>query len=315
MNKSEANVLLIIITLFASLQYAFLGSVPEEFSSFAFLTVTNAIGLVIMLIFTLPIIRSEFYRITGKQILQGLVLSAELFGFNIFMLIGTAGASATMSSCVLSMYFIFIPPISLFVFKQKVSKECLIGITAVFIGLIFMMNGDLNGLLDVHILALIIADIFFAFYIITVGRFSIDSNPMVLSIGQLLFNTVFAFAGWSAETLITGNRMFIPNDSAFWGSVIYMSFFIRVFYGIVQIYAQRFVTPLNASLIFSTEIVMTMLMSPILSILFGTRPEEFTTLKIIGAIIIVAGVLLSDSDIFTKLISIFRKKKREEAVS
>ena len=62
-------------------------------------------------------------------------------------------------------------------------------------------------------------------------------------------------------------------------------------------YAQRYVSPLNTSLIFSTEIIITMLMSPVLALLFGTQPERITALRLAGAGVMVLGILLADPSV------------------
>ena len=93
--------------------------------------------------------------------------------------------------------------------------------------------------------------------------------------------------------------MSFPQSPAFWGSVIFISFFIRSLYSVVQIYAQRYVTALNTSLIFSTEIIMTMAATPVLNKLFELPAAEgnVTVHRIIGAVIMVVGILASDSSV------------------
>jgi len=91
----------------------------------------------------------------------------------------------------------------------------------------------------------------------------------------------------------------LPSAPAFWGSVIFISFFIRGLYSVIQIYAQRYVSALNTSLVFSTEIIMTMAATPVLSKLFNMQTEKgnFTVFRIIGAIVMVVGILVSDSSV------------------
>ena len=71
MNKLEANVSLLIITFFAAIQYAFLAGVPDSVSHFAFLCITNLIGLLL----TLMLFFGELFRIDARQVRQSLVLS------------------------------------------------------------------------------------------------------------------------------------------------------------------------------------------------------------------------------------------------
>ena len=94
---------------------------------------------------------------------------------------------------------------------------------------------------------------------------------------------------------------FVPLNPEFWGSVLYISFFIRGLYGIIQVYAQRYVSALNTSLIFSTEIIMTMAVSPLLSEFLGTPPDIISWPRIIGGVVIVIGILMTEPKFFGAL--------------
>ena len=295
MSKLEANISLFIITFFAAIQYAFLSGVPDTVSHFAFLCITNLIGFLIVL----AMFFNELFRLDANLVKQSALLSAELFGFNLFILIGASGLDTTITACVLSSYFVFVPPLAYLVFKQKPDRNSLVGIAIVLVGIFFMMNCNVRGLLKMNILYLLIADIFFAIYILTAGHFTAGSNPSILALGQLYFNFIFALVCWTAEMVLKKQTMSFPQSPAFWGSVIFISFFIRSLYSVVQIYAQRYVTALNTSLIFSTEIIMTMAATPVLNKLFELPAAEgnVTAYRIIGAVIMVVGILASDSSV------------------
>ncbi|MBO7622226.1 MAG: hypothetical protein J6T06_17070, partial [Victivallales bacterium] len=98
MSKLEANVSLFIITFFAAIQYAFLSGVPASVSYFAFLCITNLIGFLIVL----AIFFNELFRLDAKLIKQSAILSIELFGFNLFILLGAKNMDTTVTACVLS---------------------------------------------------------------------------------------------------------------------------------------------------------------------------------------------------------------------
>ena len=292
MNKLEANISLFIITFFAAIQYPFLQGVPDTVSHFAFLCITNLIGFLL----TLAVFASELFRVDKKQIVQSLVLSLELFGFNVFLLLGSS-VGATVSACVLSAYFVLMPVLSFLLFKVKSDRMTLCAVGVVLAGLALMMLQDPAGLKDIHFLFLVIGDVFFALYILTAGKYSAGSNPSILAMGQMLFTCLIALVFWMGESAIVKTVPFLPADSAFWGSVIFIGVFIRGVYTIVQMFAQRYVSPLNTSLIFSTEIIITMLMSPVLALLFHTQPEAITPLRMIGAIVMVAGILLAEPSV------------------
>ncbi len=290
MNKLEANVSLFVITFFAAIQYVFLKNIPSSVSHFAYLSITNLIGFILIFI----VFFGELFRLDRKQIGQSFLLSLELFGYNIFMLMGSTEVDTTVSACVLSAYFIFIPIYSYLLFKQKPTKNTITALCVVTFGLFVFTGLNVGGLMDIHVLFLWIGDLFFAAYILTTERLTVKSNPSILAMGQLFFNFIFAFAAWIGQSLYRGESMEIPNAPEFWGSVLFICFFIRGLYGVIQIYAQRYVSAFNTSLIFSTEILMTIIMSPILSRIFDTEKESITVFKVIGGILIVAGILIAD---------------------
>ncbi|MBO5564269.1 MAG: DMT family transporter [Lachnospiraceae bacterium] len=297
MNKLTANFSLYTITFFSAIQYVFLANVPDSVSSFAFLSVTNFIGFFI----TLSVFSGELKRLDKEQVLQAFLLSLELIGFNIFLLLGSRETDATTTACVLSTYFVFIVLLLQLFFHERPDRYKRIGILVVFIGVFFMMDADIMSLFNRGVLFLVISDIFFAAYLLTVERYASSSNPSVIAMGQTFFNFLIATVCWGIEAALLHVPFALPKEPKFWGSVFFISFFIRGLYGIVQIYAQRYVSSLNVALIFSTEIIMTMLFSPILARIFNTQPEVITPLRLLGALVMVFGILISDREVAEKL--------------
>ena len=307
MNKTEAHLSLILITFLSAVQNPFLAGVPEDMSYFAFLCITNLVGFVIMLLFFF----GELFRLDRKQIGQSVILSAELLGANTLILMGSALTDATVISCVTSAYFILIPLFSYQFFHQKPDKRVFPGIAVVVIGLFLMMDADASRLLEPGVLYLLGADVFIALYFLTLSRNASTSNPSIIAMGQMFFCALFALILWIGESAVNGVRMALPTGPRFWETVIYISFFIRGLYGIVQIYALRYIQPVNASLIFSSEIVITMGMSPVIARLFDMKPEQLTAFQIAGAVLILMGILLADESVYTRLIRLFSRGKPE----
>ena len=294
MNKLEANISLFAITFFAAVQYIFLAGVPENLSNFAFLSITNLLGFLM----TLAFFFGELFRLDARQIMQSAILSCELIGFNFFMLMGVNRVEPAVTSAVLSSYFVFILIFEAVFFHKKIEKVSLASVIFVLTGLFFMMNADVKSLINIKIFYFIIADIFFAIYVINVGSYAASSNPSILAMGQMFFCCIFSLIFWIGEIIFRGVPFELPVNKEFWVGVIYTSFFIRGLYGIIQIYAQRYVSPLNTSLIFSSEIVMTMLISPLLSAILDTTPDIITPLKIIGSALIILGLLVMEPEFF-----------------
>lgn len=292
MNKLEANVLLLIIAIFDAIQYVFLSYVPDDVSHFAFLCMTNLVGFIMTFVFFF----TELFRLDGKQVIQSLVLAAELMVFNIFILLGSSGVDPSMTAAVVSSYFLFVLIISVAFLGQTIEKSSLVGVVIVLTGLFFILDADISGLWDKHVLYLVIADIAFSIYTITVGYYASSSNPSVLAMGHNLFCFIFTLILWTAEVFMYKTPFTLPTDRQFWGIVIYMGFFIQGLYTVMQIYAQRYVSPLNTALVLSSGIVITIMVSPVLSALVTTEAEVITPSKILGSVIMVIGLLTTEPE-------------------
>lgn len=279
-----------------------MAGVPEDVTNFAFMFITNAVGFVMLFI----LFFSELFRLDIKHIKCCLILTLANSAFNFFLLLGSSGLSSTTTSCVLTLYFVFIPIIEFFWFKTKPKLNTIVAMVVVALGIFFILECDASILLKKNMLFMMLADISFAFYIVITGKYATDSSPSLIAIGQLFFNMCLALICWFVESRLTGKPMRLTSDLRFWGSVIFISFFIRSMYTVVQIYAQRYVSALNTSLIFSMAIVMTMVFSPIVSRIFemGATEENISTYKVIGSILMVIGVLIADGAIFP----LFKKK-------
>lgn len=310
MNKLEARSLLVLITFFASIQYVFIGAVGDDYSPFGFLCITNLIGLVMMLVLFAGTLAADFYRITKRDIMHGLLLSLELTGFNAFTLIGVSGAGATISACVLSSYFVFIPVIAFIHKSEKPKKNIIIASVITVIGLGIVGGFDVGSFFDLHTLALIAADICFALYTFSVGKYTTDTSPTFIAMGQMIGCFVITLLLWIGEVLVTGETMSLPDSPAFIICVFYVGIFLKGVYTIAQVNSQRFISPIETSLIFSTEIVMTMLLSPLLGLFLDVPKEEITPVRMLGGLLVIVGILIADDNIFKKLTGFVGSKKR-----
>ena len=297
MNKLEANLSLLFITFFASVQYAFLIWVPESVSHFAFMCITNFVGLIMSLCFFF----GELFRLDRRQVKQSIILSGELVLFNVFLLMGIQRLGTTITNALLSTNFVFIALIAYLTHKKLPSRETLWGILTVLAGLFIMAGSELDTLFSMSAFYLTLSNIAFAFYLVSVGEYSSSSNPAIIAMGQMFFCFVFSLVLWAGEAVFMGADFSLPSNPEFWGSVIYVSFFIRGLYGIVQVYAQRYVSALSASLIFSTAIIMTMAVSPVITKILGIAPEVITWPKIIGSVFMIAGILMTEPEFFALL--------------
>jgi drug/metabolite transporter (DMT)-like permease len=274
----------------------FLTDISADISQFAFLTVTNFVGFVIVF----AAFFGEAFVIVKRNILESLLLAAEMFLFNICLLLGSSGMNPSVVSFAVTGYLIFIPVIYI-IMKKKIPTANLVGTVIVMTGLFIALEISPSSFRDYRLLYLLGADLFFALYIVTVEYVCNKSNPSILAMGRMFFSFIFSFVCWLIESIITGKSITLPADASFWSSVMFISVFICGFYCVFQIYAQRYVSAMDTALIFSTETVITLLMAPLLVLFTGGTAAPITVLKLVGCAIIITGVLISDGTVFSKL--------------
>ena len=284
--KLQKNVVatlgLIFITIMAAFQYVFLQNVPETVSTFAFVCITNIIGLVILGSVSIKKLKA----ISKKTLMKGSFLALELIGFNFFLLLGSRHLDAVIISSIVSLYFVFITPL-LLLLRKKVNFFSSIATVIAIIALLLMFGADTSALFSsVDVIYLVIADIFFAAYVVSVSILGEKENATALTLSQMVFSAIFAFIGWMIENRIAGRSLSLPTEMRFWTSALFIGVGIRAIYGIIQISCQKHVSALKASLIFSMEIIVTLIANPFLCKLLNMDHTPVTIFQTAGGVLL-----------------------------
>ena len=288
---------LIFITVLAAMQYVFLRNVPDTVSTFSFVCVTNGIGLLILGAARFK----KLLSIPKKTLLKGILFALELTGFNFFLLLGSQHLDAVITSSVVSLYFVFITPL-LLLLRKKVNFFSGIATVIAIMALLLMFGADTDMLFSsVNVVYLILADIFFAAYVVSVSILGEAEDSTQLTLSQMIFSAVFAFAGWLIENAFTGRALSLPTETGFWISALFIGVCIRAVYGLVQITCQKYVSALKASLIFSAEIIITLLANPILCRILNMEYTPATVFQIAGGILLIVATLMVDETIMVKM--------------
>lgn len=288
---------LVFITFLAAIQYIFLTNVPDTVSTFCFVCITNVIGLVVMSAARFKKIR----RIRKSTLLKGAFFAILLTGFNTFVLLGSRSMDSVVVSSVVSLYFVFVTPL-LLLLRKKVNFLSSIATAMAVIALLLMFGGNTESLFtSVKVVYLVLADLFFAGYVVGVSLLGANEESAALTFSQMLFSVIFSFIAWAVEIAAGKSAFSLPTERLFWISVVFMGIFIRALYGLIQIACQKRVSAIGASLIFSTEIIITMIMNPILSKMLGTTYNPATPYQVTGAVLLIIANLLVDETITSRL--------------
>lgn len=288
MNGLTASMSLLSVSFFWSIQYIFYKNIPVGISSFAFLALTNAIGF-LLLVLCKP---KTLFRFTVRQIKSGFFLGALLFAFNVALLAGCRIVDSTSSAFLASAYFVFVPAI-LLLQKKHVSRNDAAAVVVTLVGVLFGTGYVFSDLFSVGVLYILLADILFAVYVVLVEKVASEDDVFVLSVGQMGFVGMFSLIGWAFDQ--PSSLLSLPVDMHFWIDVIVIAVFVRGYSTVMQIYAQRYVSAISTSLIFSTEIVFSVIVSLFLPALLGDVSQHLTIPKVAGCLLIILGVAISNN--------------------
>ena len=291
-NKRTASTLgLIMITVWAAMQYIFLRNVPDDTPTFSFLCLTNVVGLALLSLAQFK----DYRQIRKSTVLKGMLMAGELVGFNFFLMLGSRHMDSVAVSSVLSMYFIFVVPL-LLLLKREVSFRSVVAAVVACVALLLTFNADFDAFKSFDILYLLLAEIFFACYVVTISILGENEPSGALTICQMAGASVFSLIFWFIEIGITRQPFHISADPKFWVCVAFIGVLIRALYSRIQIACQKNVPPVTASLIYSSEIVITLILDPLLCRLFGTPYTPATVYQVIGCVLFVISVLVADDE-------------------
>ena len=293
MNKLEANVSLLSVTICWSVQIFFMQNVPDSVPVFAFMALTNLLGFALLCL----VYRGEIRNINAALLGKGIGLAALNSITNLFFIFGARRIETSSPTALFSgsFYVVIVPVFVMLILKKRQPVFSLVASGFALAGLLLPVISDFCDGLGLPLMLL--GNVAFSLYILLLDHYAKSTSPSLLAVTQLLFSFVFSFAGWvviNPSSVVTLRFDGVPLfNAAFLSSVFVVAIFVRAYSTVMQIYAQRYVAPVNATFIFSTEIVFSLLFLTVIPPLLG-KPARFPNiLELAGAALLMAGIIFS----------------------
>lgn len=134
MNKLQANLCLICVTLYWSSEVIIYKCIPDGISSFAITGMTNAIAAIVLAACFFKRLKAELKRSSRKLILRCLLLGAMNCGYNVLYLQGLDYLDVSTGAFTFSMTIVVLPVI-LLTMKKSVDKKTWISAALVLVGI------------------------------------------------------------------------------------------------------------------------------------------------------------------------------------
>lgn len=213
----------------------------------------------------------------------GLLIGIFLFGGFATQTVGLKYTTVGKQAFITASNVVMVPFIYWGISKKKPDIYEVIAVILCFTG-IGILSFESNLRFGYGEFLTFICAIFFAFHIATIGYFSKEHDPIVLSVIQILvagiFSTIFALT-------LEPKMGKMSNETIY--SILYLAIFSTLIAFLVQNIAQKYTTSTHAAIILSLEAVF----GGIMSLIFLKEP--FTIRFLIGCISILVSIITTET--------------------
>lgn len=298
MNKTKSNkyfgeAAMLLVTLLWGATFVIIKESLDDVSSMLFISLRFTIAGIIIL----PLLYKYRQSFTKDSVFAGMVIGLLLFGGFATQTVGLKFTTATKSGFLTGSAVVMVPILQTIIERRKPTYGSIIGVAIVFIGILFLSSGG-NSIFSIFdefgenfnigdFLTLLCA-LFFALYIIYLDIFTKKHDFWLMVIMQIytvaILAHIFSFGVSSAG--IEAIRIDLTSYLLF--GLFYTSIFATLITTVMQTKYQKLISPTKASIIFSFEPVFAALFA------FFLLNEKITNLGFIGAVLIFAGLIISE---------------------
>lgn len=288
MNRLQANLCLICVTLCWSTEVIIFSCIPDSVLPFATTFICNAIATVVLAACFFKRIKREMSKSSKKILLKCLLLGVLNCAYNALFMYGLKYFDVSTGAFTFSMTVVVLPVV-LITMRKSVGVKTWISVALVLSGIVIALGGSLTQIPYAGLLFMLLGCIIRSVFIVKLNDFAREHDSITLSVFISAFVAVISFVIWfvlQPSTFAT-----IPWSSTIIASLFIHAYFIVAFAQTLNIFAQRRATATESTIIYSLEIVFSLIWGAVLpeNLVDRAIPTPF---HIIGAVLIVAGSLV-----------------------
>jgi drug/metabolite transporter (DMT)-like permease len=284
----QAEILLVFITIIWGSTFTVVKKALLQVSPILLVTLRFWIAAAVIAFF----MRGQFRNINSRTVLQGVILSVAFLGGFVLQTLGLRDTTPSNSAFITSMCVLLVPVLGFLIFRYRSSAQTVVGILIATAGLILLLADSSNFSLHSGDFLTLICAFMFAFHILFLGRFVLQSNYR-----QLVFLKMVCSA-----VLCSIMTPLLEVPVVIWDP--YLIFYLFVL-GVlatalaffIQGWAQQYSNPNHTALIFSLEPVFATIFA------FIFLDQSFSVKEWAGGVMILAGILVSEIRMSRKPVS------------
>ena len=233
--------LLMLITAGWGSSFLLVKDVVAQMPAMRFLSFRFVLAALILVALRPNVFRSLSRKSAARAVALGLCLA----GGYMFQTIGLQHTSAAISGFITGLTVVFTPLFAWPLLRQRFSGSTLVAVAVATGGLALMsLRGVSFGLGEVLTL---LGALFYTFQIVGLGAWSADEDPYTLAVIQLLTVAVCCTIGAAPSGFA------LPHTELAWFGIVATAVVATAVAFIVQAWAQSFISPTRAAIIFTLE--------------------------------------------------------------
>lgn len=278
MNKQlQANFLIVLVALFWGSTYFLTKMAVEELEPFNLTALRFGTAFIITALFFFKRIRNADRTVIKYSIILGVLAVIAVLS----MTFGVQYTIASNAGFLISLSVVMIPLISVVVLKKKIKAKLLLSVVLATIGIVCLTLNEQLTINKGDILCILCATSF-AVQVLIMERIPKTADSVAIGALQLgitaVVNFIFSFFL---------ENFTVPRDLKVWGVIVILGVFCTAFCYIIQIYALKNTSAIQAGIILSLE--------PVFSAIFAYifLGELLSKQGYIGAILLFISVILA----------------------
>ena len=278
MNKQlQANFLIVLVALFWGSTYFLTKMAVAELEPFNLTALRFGTAFIITALFFFKRIRNADRTVIKYSIILGVLAVIAVLS----MTFGVQYTTASNAGFLISLSVVMIPLISVVVLKKRIKAKLLLSVILATIGIVCLTLNEQLTINKGDILCILCATSF-AVQVLIMERIPKTADSVAIGALQLgitaVVNFIFSFFL---------ENFTVPRDLKVWGVIVILGVFCTAFCYIIQIYALKNTSAIQAGIILSLE--------PVFSAIFAYifLGELLSKQGYIGAILLFISVILA----------------------
>ena len=292
MNRLQANICLLCVTLCWSAEIILFACIPAGVPAFATTCATTFAGSALLAVSFRRRVAAALRSGGWKFPASALLLAALSTSYNTLFLVGVKSfdvASGAFTFCMT----VVVLPVVLLSLRRRVAPATWISVVLVLAGICLALGPALRRTHLPGLAIMAVGCLLRAVHIVLLADLVKKHDPIAVAVLVQGFSSVLALGGWA----IQDPRLFagLPVSRALIAAWALYAYFVVAFAQCLNVFAMRRVTAANATVVYSVEIVFSLLWGVFLPEGIVER-VVLTPAVAIGALLVVAGSVAEIAD-------------------